>query len=136
MPGVHRVHEVQAERAPDQVRHLCHRSLLTIDLECSRLHSRMTVRSNRLKVISTVRSRCMTLTAHSHQSRARAGPTAPGPSGTGATGTAAGVSASLIWGSAFLVPVLLGGWNPVIVTLGRFSSTGCCPRSCSRSAAL
>ena len=33
---------------------------------------------------------------------------------------AAGVSASLIWGSAFLVPVLLGGWNPVIVTLGRY----------------
>src|SRR5205814_1237387 len=31
-----------------------------------------------------------------------------------------GVSASLIWGSAFLVPVLLGGWNPVIVTLGRY----------------
>jgi drug/metabolite transporter (DMT)-like permease len=33
---------------------------------------------------------------------------------------AAGVGASLIWGSAFLVPVLLGGWNPVIVTLGRY----------------
>jgi drug/metabolite transporter (DMT)-like permease len=33
---------------------------------------------------------------------------------------AAGVGASLVWGSAFAVPVLLGGWNPVIVTLGRY----------------
>ena len=62
----------------------------------------------------------MTLTTHSHQSHARAGPAAPGPSGTGATGMAAGVGASLVWGSAFAVPVLLGGWNPVIVTLGRY----------------
>src|SRR5690349_23434480 len=62
----------------------------------------------------------MALATHSHQSHARAGPAAPGPSGAGAAGTAAGVSASLIWGSAFLVPVLLGGWNPVIVTLGRY----------------
>jgi hypothetical protein len=29
---------------------------------------------------------------------------------------AAGVGASLVWGSAFAVPVLLGGWNPVVVT--------------------
>ena len=35
-------------------------------------------------------------------------------------GTAAGIGASLVWGTAFLVPVLLGGWNPVIVTLGRY----------------
>src|SRR5215475_12112072 len=33
---------------------------------------------------------------------------------------AAGVGASLVWGSAFAVPVLLVGWNPVIVTLGRY----------------
>jgi drug/metabolite transporter (DMT)-like permease len=33
---------------------------------------------------------------------------------------AAGASASLVWGTAFLVPVLLSGWNPVIVTLGRY----------------
>jgi drug/metabolite transporter (DMT)-like permease len=33
---------------------------------------------------------------------------------------AAGVGASLVWGSAFAVPVLLGDWNPVIVTLGRY----------------
>ena len=37
-----------------------------------------------------------------------------------AAGLAAGISGSLIWGSAFAVPVLLGGWNPVIVTLGRY----------------
>jgi drug/metabolite transporter (DMT)-like permease len=37
---------------------------------------------------------------------------------------AAGISGSLIWGSAFLVPVLLGGWNPVIVTLGRYLAYG------------
>ncbi len=33
---------------------------------------------------------------------------------------AAGIGASLVWGTAFLVPVLLSGWNPVIVTLGRY----------------
>jgi drug/metabolite transporter (DMT)-like permease len=33
---------------------------------------------------------------------------------------AAGIGGSLIWGSAFAVPVLLGGWNPVVVTLGRY----------------
>jgi drug/metabolite transporter (DMT)-like permease len=45
---------------------------------------------------------------------------APGRSGASAAGVAAGISGSLIWGSAFAVPVLLGGWNPVIVTLGRY----------------
>jgi drug/metabolite transporter (DMT)-like permease len=45
---------------------------------------------------------------------------APGRSGVSAAGIAAGISGSLIWGSAFAVPVLLGGWNPVIVTLGRY----------------
>jgi drug/metabolite transporter (DMT)-like permease len=45
---------------------------------------------------------------------------APGRSGASAAGIAAGISGSLIWGSAFAVPVLLGGWNPVIVTLGRY----------------
>ena len=62
----------------------------------------------------------MTLTAYSQRSHARTGPAAAGPSGAGVAGAAAGVSASLVWGSAFLVPVLLGGWNPVIVTLGRY----------------
>ncbi len=62
----------------------------------------------------------MALTMHSHQPHARAGPAAPGPSGAGVTGMVAGVGASLVWGSAFAVPVLLGGWNPVIVTLGRY----------------
>lgn len=62
----------------------------------------------------------MALATNARNSRGPAGPTAPGPPGAGAAGMAAGVSASLIWGSAFLVPVLLGGWNPVIVTLGRY----------------
>src|SRR6201986_2435074 len=73
----------------------------------------------------------MALAPHSPQSPPRAAPAPPGPSGggpagaaaargAGGAGAAAGVSASLIWGSAFLVPVLLGGWNPVIVTLGRY----------------
>jgi drug/metabolite transporter (DMT)-like permease len=44
---------------------------------------------------------------------------ASGPAGSRA-GMAAGIGASLVWGTAFLVPVLLGGWNPVIVTLGRY----------------
>jgi drug/metabolite transporter (DMT)-like permease len=29
-----------------------------------------------------------------------------------------------VWGLAFLIPVLLGGWNPVIVTLGRYLAYG------------
>jgi drug/metabolite transporter (DMT)-like permease len=45
---------------------------------------------------------------------------APGRSGVSAAAIAAGISGSLIWGSAFAVPVLLGGWNPMIVTLGRY----------------
>src|ERR1700754_2670848 len=44
----------------------------------------------------------------------------PGRSGRSPAGLAAGISGSLIWGTAFAVPVLLGGWNPVIVTLGRY----------------
>jgi len=44
----------------------------------------------------------------------------PGRSGVNPAGIAAGISGSLIWGSAFAVPVLLGDWNPVIVTLGRY----------------
>jgi drug/metabolite transporter (DMT)-like permease len=44
----------------------------------------------------------------------------PGRSGRSPAGLAAGISGSLIWGSAFAVPVLLGGWNPVVVTLGRY----------------
>jgi drug/metabolite transporter (DMT)-like permease len=44
---------------------------------------------------------------------------AVGPAGSHG-GMAAGIGASLVWGTAFLVPVLLSGWNPVIVTLGRY----------------
>ena len=62
----------------------------------------------------------MALATDSRKSRRPAGPTAPGRPGAGVTGMAAGVGASLVWGSAFAVPVLLGGWNPVIVTLGRY----------------
>ena len=52
------------------------------------------------------------------------GTAAPDRSGASAAGMAAGVSASLVWGTAFLVPVLLGGWNPVVVTLGRYLVCG------------
>ena len=62
----------------------------------------------------------MALATDSRNSRRSAGPTAPGRPGAGAAGMAAGVGASLVWGSAFAVPVLLAGWNPVIVTLGRY----------------
>ena len=62
----------------------------------------------------------MALATDSRNSRRSAGPTAPGRPGAGAAGMAAGIGASLVWGSAFAVPVLLGGWNPVIVTLGRY----------------
>src|SRR5207245_204446 len=41
------------------------------------------------------------------------------PYGAAAAGVGAGVTAGLVWGLAFLLPVLLGGWNPVIVTVGR-----------------
>ena len=62
----------------------------------------------------------MALATDSRNSPRSAGRSAPGRPGPGAAGMAAGVGASLIWGSAFAVPVLLGGWNPVIVTLGRY----------------
>src|SRR5215470_10359812 len=52
------------------------------------------------------------------------GTAAPDRSGASAAGMAAGVSASLVWGTVFLVPVLLGGWNPVVVTLGRYLVCG------------
>ena len=61
----------------------------------------------------------MALATDSRNSGRPAGPTAPGRPGAGAAGMAAGVGASLVWGSAFAIPVLLGGWNPVIVTVGR-----------------
>jgi len=60
------------------------------------------------------------LATDSRNTRRSAGPTAPNRPAAGAAGMAAGVGASLVWGSAFAVPVLLGGWNPVIVTLGRY----------------
>ena len=62
----------------------------------------------------------MALATDSRNSRRLAGPTAPGRPGADAAGMAAGVGASLVWGSAFAVPVLLVGWNPVIVTIGRY----------------
>jgi drug/metabolite transporter (DMT)-like permease len=62
----------------------------------------------------------MSLAVRSANPRTPLGPAAPGRPGASAAGMAAGVGASLIWGSAFLVPVLLGGWNPAIVTLGRY----------------
>ena len=34
------------------------------------------------------------------------------------------ILALLVWGLAFLLPVLLGGWNPVIVTVGRYLAYG------------
>ncbi len=44
--------------------------------------------------------------------------------GRTAVGLGAGVTAGLVWGLAFLLPVLLGGWNPVIVTVGRYLAYG------------
>jgi drug/metabolite transporter (DMT)-like permease len=41
-----------------------------------------------------------------------------------AAGLGAGATAGLVWGLAFLLPVLLGGWNPVIVTVGRYLAYG------------
>ena len=66
----------------------------------------------------------MALAAGSRNTHAPPSGAAPGRSGARAAGMAAGISGSLIWGSAFLVPVLLGGWNPVIVTLGRYLAYG------------
>jgi drug/metabolite transporter (DMT)-like permease len=61
----------------------------------------------------------MTLAVESRNTQAL-GTAAPGGTASSAAGMAAGLSASLVWGTAFLVPVLLSGWNPVIVTLGRY----------------
>src|SRR5437763_16443117 len=43
--------------------------------------------------------------------------------GTG-MGVTAGVSAGVIWGLAFPIPVLLHGWNAVAVTAGRYIAYG------------
>ncbi|MEV7008436.1 DMT family transporter [Streptosporangium sp. NPDC051022] len=37
---------------------------------------------------------------------------------------ATGITANLIWGLAFLVPVLLSAFDPVVITLGRYVSYG------------
>lgn len=62
----------------------------------------------------------MTLTSHSAGTPAPSGRAVVSRPADTRSGTAAGIGASLVWGTAFLVPVLLGGWNPVIVTLGRY----------------
>src|SRR5580658_9713620 len=40
------------------------------------------------------------------------------------TGLLAGTGAGLVWGLAFLVPVLLPGWSAVAVTAGRYLAYG------------
>jgi len=40
------------------------------------------------------------------------------------TGVLAGTLAGLIWGLAFLIPVLLDAWSPVAVTIGRYLAYG------------
>src|SRR5690242_12418579 len=60
------------------------------------------------------------LTAKPENTHAPPSGMAPDRSGVSMAGLTAGISGSLVWGSAFAVPVLLGGWNPVIVTLGRY----------------
>jgi drug/metabolite transporter (DMT)-like permease len=62
----------------------------------------------------------MAVAADSRNAHAPPSGAVPDRSRASAAGIAAGISGSLIWGTAFLVPVLLGGWNPVIVTLGRY----------------
>ena len=62
----------------------------------------------------------MALAVKSENTHAPPSGVAPDRSGVSMAGPAAGISGSLTWGSAFAVPVLLGGWNPVIVTLGRY----------------
>src|SRR5256714_3167694 len=62
----------------------------------------------------------MVLAVKSENTHAPPPGAAPDRSGVSVVGLAAGISGSLIWGSAFAVPVLLGGWNLVIVTLGRY----------------
>lgn len=44
--------------------------------------------------------------------------------GGGLDGVAAGGAAGLVWGLAFLVPVLLHGWSAVAVTTGRYLAYG------------
>ena len=39
-------------------------------------------------------------------------------------GLLAGTGAGLVWGLAFLVPVLLPGWSAVAVTAGRYLAYG------------
>lgn len=46
------------------------------------------------------------------------------PPGRGLPGVTAGSTAGLIWGLAFLVPVLLHGWSAVAVTAGRYLAYG------------
>src|SRR5215475_1377573 len=41
-----------------------------------------------------------------------------------ASGVVVGVSANLLWGLAFLVPVLLASFDPVAITMGRYLSYG------------
>src|SRR5215471_13920986 len=66
----------------------------------------------------------MALATESRNTHAPPRAGAPDRSGASAAGITAGISSSLIWGSAFLIPVLLGSWNPVIVTLGRYLAYG------------
>src|SRR5256885_16578738 len=66
----------------------------------------------------------MALAVKSENAHAPPSGAAPGRPGLSTAGLAAGISGTLIWGSAFVVPVLLGGWNPVIVTLGRYLAYG------------
>jgi drug/metabolite transporter (DMT)-like permease len=51
----------------------------------------------------------------------RHGYRSPGP---GLAGVTAGSAAGLVWGLAFLVPVLLHGWSAVAVTTGRYLAYG------------
>ena len=46
------------------------------------------------------------------------------PPGRGLAGVTAGSAAGLVWGLAFLVPVLLHGWSAVAVTTGRYLAYG------------
>ena len=62
----------------------------------------------------------MALAAEAKNTRPPPTTVGPGRSGRRPPALAAGISGALIWGSAFAVPVMLGGWNPVVVTLGRY----------------
>ena len=48
----------------------------------------------------------------------------PPPDDSSLVGVAAGSAAGLVWGLAFLVPVLLHGWSPVAITTGRYLAYG------------